>query len=202
MTAPETGAGGVPDRGARPGSPPGPGVTGPAAPGRRLPEPDAGPPPAARPWGLGIGVVVLGLVWLHGAWALPQAAAYAVLGPGFFPAAIGVGLVVLGLLLLLAVARGEPFAPQEAEDADPSRPPSRTALWMTAGAGLVPAILARRVGFPAAAALTFALTARALGSRRPGRDLGLGLALGIACWLLFSRLLGLTLPGFPPLGVD
>ena len=175
-------------------------MTDPADPDRRSPGPDAGPPPPAQPWGLGIGVVALGVVWLHGAWALPQAAAYAVLGPGFFPAAIGVGLVVLGLLLLLAVARGESFAPQEAEDADPARPPSRAAIWMTAGAGLVPAILARRLGFPVAAALTFALTARALGSRRLGRDLGLGLALGIACWLLFARLLGLTLPGFPPLG--
>ena len=50
-------------------------------------------------------------------------------------------------------------------------------------------------------AVTFALTARAFGSRRPGRDLALGLALGAACWVLFSRLLGLALPGFPPLGL-
>ena len=37
------------------------------------------------------------------------------IGPGFFPTAIGAGLVVLGLLLLVAVARGERFEPQEAE---------------------------------------------------------------------------------------
>jgi putative tricarboxylic transport membrane protein len=145
--------------------------------------------------------VVFGLVWLWGALSLPQAATYAVVGPGVFPALIGAGLVVLGAVLLLAVARGQAFEPQQAEDADPGRPPSRRALWLTAVAGLAPALLARRLGFPVAAALTFALTARAFGSRAPGRDLAIGLALGAACWLLFSRLLGLALPGFPPLGI-
>jgi hypothetical protein len=29
-----------------------------------------------------------------------------------------------------------------------------------------------------------------------------GAVLGVSCWLLFSRLLGLSLPGFPPLGVN
>jgi hypothetical protein len=28
-----------------------------------------------------------------------------------------------------------------------------------------------------------------------------GILLGVACWLLFSRVLGLSLPGFPPLGI-
>jgi putative tricarboxylic transport membrane protein len=147
-------------------------------------------------------VVVWGLVWLYGALSLPQAATYAVVGPGFFPAAIGAGLVVLGLLLLVAVARGERFEPQEAEDTDLNRPPSRTAFWTTAAAGVVPIFVIRPLGFPVAAALTFALTARAFGSRRILLDLAVGLALGLACWFLFSRLLGLSLPGFPPLGVS
>ena len=89
----------------------------------------AGGKAAPRPWWLGAAVVVWGLVWLYGALSLPQAATYAVVGPGFFPAAIGAGLVVLGLLLLVAVARGERFEPQEAEDADLSRPPSRASFW-------------------------------------------------------------------------
>jgi putative tricarboxylic transport membrane protein len=169
-------------------------------------EPPAGPPPiasrpAARPWALGAALVVFGLVWVHGALSLPQATTYAVVGPGLFPAVIGAGLILLGVLLLVAIARGERFEPQEAEDTDPNREPSRAALWLTAAAGLVPAVVARPLGFPVAAALAFALTARAFGSRRLARDLGLGLGLGIACWLLFSRLLGLALPGFPPLGI-
>jgi putative tricarboxylic transport membrane protein len=172
--------------------------------GQAQPAPAASPDgraAAPRPWWLGAAVVVLGLVWLYGALALPQAATYAVVGPGFFPAVIGAGLVVLGLLLLVAVARGERFEPQEAEDADVTRTPSRSAFWLTVAAGVVPVLVIRPLGFPIAASLAFALTARAFGSARVLLDLGVGLLLGVACWLLFSRLLGLSLPGFPPLGV-
>jgi putative tricarboxylic transport membrane protein len=154
-----------------------------------------------RPWGLGAAVIVFGLVWLYGALSLAQAATYAVVGPGLFPVLIGAGLVVLGVLLIVAIARGERFEPQETEDADVSRPPSGPAFWMTLAAGVVPIVVIRSLGFPVAATLTFALTARAFGSRRLPLDLGVGLLLGIACWLLFARLLGLSLPGFPPLGV-
>jgi putative tricarboxylic transport membrane protein len=157
--------------------------------------------PAARPWALGVAVIVFGLVWIYGAFAIAHAATYAVVGPNLFPALIGAGLVVLGALLLVAVARGERFEPQEAEDADASRRPSAGAFWMTLVAGAVPIVAVRPLGFPVAAALTFALTARAFGSRRLPIDLLVGFLLGVACWLLFSRLLGLALPGFPPLGI-
>jgi putative tricarboxylic transport membrane protein len=170
-----------------------------------IPAPESPAPvgrSATRPWWLGIAVTVWGLVWLYGALSLPQAATYAIVGPGFFPAAIGAGLVILGVLLLVAVARGERFEPQEAEDADLSRPPSRVSFWMAVAAGVVPIFVIRPLGFPIAAACAFALTARAFGSRRLVVDLAVGLALGLACWLLFSRLLGLSLPGFPPLGVS
>jgi putative tricarboxylic transport membrane protein len=173
------------------------------AAGPPAPAPSAaGGKPAAGPWWLGAAVLVWGLVWLYGALSLPQAAAYAVVGPGFFPAAIGAGLAVLGLLLLVAVLRGERFEPQEAEDADLSRPPSRVAFWTTVAAGVAPILVIRPLGFPLAAALAFGLTARAFGSRRLVLDLAVGLLLGLACWVLFSRLLGLSLPGFPPLGVS
>jgi putative tricarboxylic transport membrane protein len=141
--------------------------------------------------------MAVGALWLHGALSLPQAATYAVVGPGLFPALIGAGLILLGGLLLAAVARGERFEPQEVEDADPTRPPSRRALWTAAAAGVAPILVIRPLGFPVAAALAFALTARAFGSRRVALDLAVGLLLGVACWLLFSRLLGLSLPGFP-----
>jgi len=172
-----------------------------AASAPATPPPEPGGRPPARPWGVGVGVIAFGLVWLYGALSLPQAATYAVVGPGLFPAVIGAGLVVLGALLLVAVARGERFEPQETEDADVTRLPSRAAFWLTVAAGIVPVFVTRPLGFPIAAAFTFALTARAFGSRRLLLDLGVGLLLGMACWVLFSRLLGLSLPGFPPLGV-
>ena len=133
------------------------------------------------------------MVWIYGALSLGHTATYAVVGPGLFPALIGAGLVVLGGLLLVAVARGERFEPQEAADADARRRPSWAAFWSI--------VAVRPLGFPVAAALTFALTARGFGSRRFPLDLVVGFLLGAACWLLFSRLLGLSLPGFPPLGI-
>jgi putative tricarboxylic transport membrane protein len=162
---------------------------------------DSASAPGARPWGLGVAVIVFGLVWLYGALSLDSAATYAVVGPGLFPALIGIALVALGVLLIVAVARGERFKPQESEDADVSRAPSRAAFWTTLAAGVLPVFVIRPLGFPVAAAFAFALTARAFGSHRLPLDLGIGFLLGIACWLLFSRLLGLSLPGFPPLGI-
>jgi putative tricarboxylic transport membrane protein len=176
-------------------------VTGSTSPVGESPPSTPATRPPARPWWLGAAVIVFGLVWLAGALSLPQGATYAVVGPGLFPAVIGGGLVVLGLLLLLAVARGERFEPQDAEDADLGRAPSRTAIWTTVAAGALPVVVIRPLGFPVAAALTFALTARAFGSRRLPLDLALGFALGVLCWLLFSRLLGLSLPGFPFAGI-
>lgn len=152
-----------------------------------------------RPYWLGPAVATLGVVWLYGGLSLPQAATYAVIGPGLFVTVVGLGLLLLGGLLVVAVARGERFEPQEAEDADRDRPPSRRAFWLTAVAGALPIALVEPLGFPIAAAATFGLVARAFGSRRLGLDLVLGLALGTACWVLFSRLLGLSLPGFLPL---
>jgi putative tricarboxylic transport membrane protein len=174
-------------------------------PGDVTPAPEsrqpAGPPDRSRPWWLGLAAIGWGLVWLHGALSLPQAATYAVVGPGLFPAVIGGGLVLLGILLLVAVARGERFEPQDAEDADANRAPSRSAFWTTVAAGALPVFVIRPLGFPVAAAIAFALTARAFGSRRLLLDLVVGLLLGVACWALFSRLLGLSLPGFPPFGL-
>jgi putative tricarboxylic transport membrane protein len=175
-------------------------------PGDAAPAPEPGAVPGernrTRPWWLGLATIAWGLIWLHGAVFLPQAATYAVVGPGLFPAVIGGGLVVLGILLLAAIARGERFEPQDAEDADASRAPSRAAFWTTVAAGAVPVLVIRPLGFPVAATIAFALTARAFGSRRLLLDLVVGLLLGVACWALFSRLLGLSLPGFPPLGLS
>lgn len=153
--------------------------------------------PRTRPWWLGAAVLAMGGVWLYGAWSLPQGATYAVIGPGLFVTVVAVGLIALGLLLLVAVARGERFEPQDAEDVDLEQPPSPRAFWLTTAASALPVALIRPLGFPLAAALAFALVARAFGSARLVHDLALGLALGVACWLLFSRFLGLSLPGLP-----
>ncbi|HEX7125627.1 MAG TPA: tripartite tricarboxylate transporter TctB family protein [Thermodesulfobacteriota bacterium] len=160
--------------------------------------PPAGPA-TPRPWWLGLAVLAAGGAWLYGALALPQTVRYAVVGPGIFPLLVGAGLVVLGLLLLVQIARGERFAPQDAEDVDVDAPVSWRALGTAIAASAVPIFTMRRLGFPVTAALSFALVARAFGSATLLRDLAIGLAIGLICWYGFSELLGIGLPLAPVL---
>lgn len=154
--------------------------------------------PPSRPWWLGVAVIAIGAVWLYEARTLPQMAQYAVVGPGLFVTLVGAGLVLLGVLLLAQIARGERFEPQEAEDADARRSADWRALGTTLVAAAVPLVTIRRLGFAATASLVFAIVARAFGSRRLLVDLVIGLVIGTLAWFLFSRLLGVELPGFLP----
>jgi putative tricarboxylic transport membrane protein len=160
--------------------------------------PPAGPA-TARPWWLGLAVLATGGVWLYGAFSLPQTVRYAVVGPGIFPMLVGAGLVLLGILLLVQIARGERFAPQETEDVDVDVPVSWRAFFTAVAAAAVPILTMRRLGFPVTAALSFALVARAFGSTTLVRDLAIGLAIGLICWYGFSELLGIGLPLLPAL---
>ncbi|HEU5322047.1 MAG TPA: tripartite tricarboxylate transporter TctB family protein [Methylomirabilota bacterium] len=143
----------------------------------------------AGPLAVAGGVTALGLFFLVGARWIEGEAAYAGVGPRAFPVLIGAGLTVLGLALCGAVARGQPF-PDTGE-----RARWAPLAWIAGGLAaatvtLVPA------GFPVAAALLFAATARAFGSRRLLRDALSGLGLGAVTWLLFARGLGVSLPGW------
>ena len=153
-----------------------------------------GPARSKKPWWLGIAVVAIGAVWLYGATQLAHFATYAVIGPGVFVTATGAALVLLGLVLLVQIARGERFEPQDAEDVAAEQSASRPALLTAMAGAAAPLYTMERFGFAVTAALVFALTTRAFGSRRILLDLGLGAAIGAACWYGFT-LLGVTLGG-------
>lgn len=162
-------------------------------------ERDAGGGSAApRPWWLAIAIMALGGVCLYGAAQLPQGARYAAVGPGLFVTVAGGGLVLLGLMLAVQIARGERFEPQEAEDAVVTARADPVALATALAAAVVPVFTMDPLGLPITAALSFTLVARAFGSRRLLIDAASGAALGVAAWVLFSRL-GLQLGGFLPI---
>lgn len=69
------------------------------------------------PWWLGLAVIFLGAVCFYASSDLAATAQYAAIGPGMFVAAVGLGLVGLGVLLLVQIARGEVFEPEDAENA-------------------------------------------------------------------------------------
>lgn len=155
-------------------------------------------PKTNRPWWLGLIVIAIGLLWFFQGQALPQLGGYAALGPGFFVAAIGAILVVLGIILVVQIARGESFTPQDTENAEADTPASWPALLYAAAGAAIPLLTMQRLGFPLTAMLSFALVTRAFGSRRVILDCFIGLILGSICWVGFSKL-GVSLGGFLPL---
>lgn len=161
----------------------------------------ASPAPPARPYWIGVLVALMGGVWLYGASSLPQGARYAAVGPGLAVTVAGLGLVILGALLIIQVARGEKFEPQEAEDAVATAAMDKPAFFTALIAAALPIITMRTLGLPLAAAISFVLVARAFGSRHLLLDSVIGIALTSTAWFLFTRL-GLQLGRyFPPLGL-
>ena len=152
----------------------------------------------ARPWWLGIAVILLGCVCLYATTTLPATAQYAAIGPGMFVTVAGGGLLVLGILLLIQIARGERFEAQDTENATGNLPMDKRAFFTALAATMVPALTMQVLGLPVTAMLSFMLVARAFGSKRIVADLITGAILGSVCWFLFSRL-GLQLGGFFPL---
>lgn len=153
---------------------------------------------ASRPWWLGLAVIALGCVCLYGTTSLAQSARYAGIGPGLFVTIAGGGLVILGVMLLVQIARGEKFEPQDAEDASGGEKANPVALATALAAVILPIFAMQPLGLPVTAMLSFTLVARAFSSRKPLLDLVYGALLGAAAWFLFTRL-GLQLGGFLPL---
>jgi putative tricarboxylic transport membrane protein len=145
---------------------------------------------------IGAGTVVLGLLMGAGATQIGGAAGYGGVGPAFLPWLVAGVLVLLGLALMRQ-ARTQPESSSEEFDA------RRVAMaWVSAGL-LANAALIEHIGFIASCAVLFALAARGFrigADARPswadaGRDLVLGVLISAPVFWLFTRVLGLNLPG-------
>ena len=132
----------------------------------------------------------LGLFMLWETFSIPVQVSYARVGPRVFPTLVASGLILNALWLAFESWR----APDPAADEPPIYWPALG--WVSAGL-LLEAALLERIGFPIAAALLFALTARGFGSTAPIRDAAIGFALALIAFLGFTYGLGLTLPAGP-----
>lgn len=150
------------------------------------------------PWWLGLGVIFMGAVCFYASTELSTTAQYAAIGPGMFVVGVGLGLVVLGVLLLIQIAQGEVFEPEEAENAVPGQRMDKRAFFTALLAAVLPALIMEILGLPVTAMLSFMLVARAFGSKRIVSDLAVGFVLAALCWFMFGWL-GLQLGGFFPL---
>lgn len=110
-------------------------------------------------------------------------------GPTAMPYVVATGLAILGLAhVVVAFKDGLP---------KPDAADSGAVLWIVAGlVGLV-ACIALDIGFIIATGIVFACTARGMGRRDFLVDLLIGLVLGSAIYLLFLKLLTLSLPAGP-----
>jgi putative tricarboxylic transport membrane protein len=140
-----------------------------------------------------VAVIGLGVLALVGATQVGAGAGYVAVSPTVMPVVVGVGLVALGIILLLrATVR---------PDLDLARHVSGEAAltdWRTTLLTLVAlvsyALTLSPLGYVLATTWFIPIVARILGSCRPGRDVVVGVVLGIVVYIGFTQFLGVRLP--------
>ncbi len=144
---------------------------------------------------LSAGVLALGLFALVTAFRLPSAGGYSGIGPNAMPLAVASGLVAVGIWLLIEAATGgwrNRVSDDPAERGEHAFD-VRAFAWVSAGLFAQMALI-HNAGFVIAAAVLFGCVARGFGSARAGRDVLIGLALGLAVFLFFVKFLNVGLP--------
>jgi len=135
------------------------------------------------------GLLALAAVCYFDAWELGGGPSYSQVGPAVAAEIVGAGLAVLGILNGLAALRGG-FVEVEPYDLP-------AVLVMVVGFGALIAILALGGGFIPGMTVIFAATSYAFGRRAIVTDLIIGFALALLVYLVFTKLLTLSLPTGP-----
>ncbi|HMN78660.1 MAG TPA: tripartite tricarboxylate transporter TctB family protein [Burkholderiaceae bacterium] len=146
---------------------------------------------------VGIAVLLAAAFFGAGLTSIDDQGGYSGLSPRFLPMLVTIGLAVCGLLLLTRPAS----VPAQAEDSG-GRPVRLSGLGgLLAGVVVVLALIGS-LGFVLASCVLMVCVARGYGSRRPLRDALVALLLTLPVWALFSKVLGLSLPLLPVLGIQ
>jgi putative tricarboxylic transport membrane protein len=141
---------------------------------------------------VGVSIVAISAVLAVGASRFPAEMGFVIMSAYVYPYAVAVFLGVVGLLLSYQAVTGG--LRNLAVDSDKTEPGGKFgAAWVTGGL-LGVALLIELIGFVLAAGLLFACAARGFGSRRPLRDLAIGIALTLPIYWLFNAGLGVSLP--------
>jgi putative tricarboxylic transport membrane protein len=110
-------------------------------------------------------------------------------GPKAMPIVVSLGLAVLAAANLIQALRGE-LPHREAGDL-------KAILLILGGLAALMTLMSIGGGFIIGTAILFATTATAFGRRAFLTDLAIGFVLGVGIYLLFAKLLSLTLPMGP-----
>lgn len=156
----------------------------------------------------GAAVAAVGGLLAWGARGIPSDAGYSGVGPNFLPWVVALALMACGGLLMVQALRGgwKEVEPPTGEGLGQGRGDWPALAWMASGV-LVNAGLISTAGFVISCALCFALAVRGLrlaegaasagvaGLVQGGRDLVLGAAIALPVYWIFTKLLGISLPG-------
>jgi putative tricarboxylic transport membrane protein len=144
---------------------------------------------------LSAAVLAIGIAAAVGTSQLSGAGGYARIGPNVAPAVIAGGLILLGLWLFYEAFSGgwRNAAPEDAGERGEHAFHGGAFVWVSAGL-FAQMLLIHRAGFVIAQAALFACVARGFGSAKAGRDLAVGLVLGLGVFLFFVKFLNVNLP--------
>ncbi|BBE70695.1 tripartite tricarboxylate transporter TctB family protein [Oharaeibacter diazotrophicus] len=134
------------------------------------------------------GLAVVSAVIFWNTANLGGGASYARIGPTAFPYAIATALALLAVGTAAKAWRGA-FPERERDEPAPI-------LWIVGGLA-VQLLILKTAGFSIATGLLFAATARGFGRGPLWITVPVGIALSLAIWLVFARLLQLSLPAGP-----
>lgn len=141
-----------------------------------------------KPYGVGFGAAlsVLGVAMIWGISQLPEAAAYAAVGPKAFPRMVGAGMALTGLAVIREALVAAPAGEAVEYDVTPI---------LLISASLIFAALALNwLGWIVSATVVFSATAWGFGERRWLASTLVGAALAAAIFVLFNFALKLNLP--------
>jgi putative tricarboxylic transport membrane protein len=156
--------------------------------------------------GVGLACLLLGLGLAWGATSISSEAGYSGVGPNFLPWVVALMLVFCGACLLFQAFTGG-FRSREAPDG------AETGDWLSfawiSAALLLNALLITRIGFIASCTLAFVIAVRgfhrAQGRQRASiqawvKDALIGAAISAPVFWLFTKVLGVSLPGLTSTG--
>lgn len=145
-------------------------------------------------WIIAIGLLAIGGLTLRDGLEQPESRSASGVGAGFVPEVVGVFLIVLSVLLMVQIARGHVGEPDQGEgDVD-----VRSTQWVPLAACVAAVVLfivaVDPVGYPIIGALTFWITAWAMGARDHVRNAIIAVVLTLVVYLVFTQLLSIDLP--------
>ncbi|MFI6690214.1 tripartite tricarboxylate transporter TctB family protein [Streptomyces sp. NPDC050433] len=156
---------------------------------------------------MAIFILAVGLTVLIGAFLIPEGGGYQAVGPRSFPMLVGASGTLIGAIGVVQTFLGPRRPAAQAKSAQPEDPAAAgeteldapaPARWrptvMLLAALIAYALLMPPVGYWQTTTVFYAGVARIQGSRKPLRDVLIGLVMGLVTYFVFDRLFGIDLP--------